>query len=90
MKFVHIADMHFDKPFTVLESKGLTEQRRLEQRNAFNKMIDYISMVNFINERKTLCNLITYANKIITAVIFVSYPVFLAFLFYYKNDNLLK
>ena len=42
MKFVHIADMHFDKPFTVLESKGLTEQRRLEQRNAFNKMIDYI------------------------------------------------
>ncbi|MEE1003707.1 MAG: hypothetical protein U0L17_08230, partial [Acutalibacteraceae bacterium] len=53
-------------------------------------MIDYLSMVNFINERKTLCNLIKYANKIITAVIFVSYPVFLAFLFYYKNDNLLK
>lgn len=42
MKFVHIADMHFDKPFTILESKGLTEQRRIEQRNAFNKMIDYI------------------------------------------------
>ena len=27
-------------------------------------MIDYLSMVNFINERKTLCNLIKYANKI--------------------------
>ena len=42
MKFIHIADMHFDKPFTVLEKNGLTENRRLEQRNSFNKMINYI------------------------------------------------
>lgn len=42
MKFIHIADMHFDKPFTILEKNGLTEKRRLEQRNSFNKMIEYI------------------------------------------------
>ncbi len=42
MKFVHIADVHFDRPFTVLETKGLAENRRLEQRNAFKKVIDYI------------------------------------------------
>ena len=42
MTFIHIADMHFHKPFTILEKNGLTEKRRLEQRNAFNKMINYI------------------------------------------------
>lgn len=42
MKFVHIADVHFDIPFTVLSKHGLAEQRRLDQRNAFNKMINYI------------------------------------------------
>lgn len=42
MKFVHIADVHFDMPFTVLSKNGLAEQRRLDQRNVFNKMINYI------------------------------------------------
>ena len=42
MKFVHIADMHFDMPFTVLNQNGLAEARRLDQRNAFGKMIAYI------------------------------------------------
>ena len=43
MKFVHVADMHFDAPFTSLNSKkDLSEKRRLEQRNAFRKAIDYI------------------------------------------------
>ena len=42
MKFVHIADMHFDMPFTVLSKNGLSEERRLDQRNIFNKMINYI------------------------------------------------
>lgn len=46
MKFVHIADMHFDMPFTVLSKNGLAEQRRLDQRNAFNKMISYIKENN--------------------------------------------
>ena len=46
MKFIHIADMHFDKPFTVLEKNGLAENRRLEQRNAFHKMIEYIKENN--------------------------------------------
>ena len=42
MKFIHIADMHFDMPFTVLSKNGLAEERRLDQRNIFNKMINYI------------------------------------------------
>lgn len=46
MKFIHIADMHFDKPFTIFEKNGLSESRRLEQRNVFTKMINYIKENN--------------------------------------------
>ena len=42
MKFIHIADVHFDMPFTTLEGRKLSENRRLEQRNAFKKVIEYI------------------------------------------------
>ena len=43
MKFVHIADMHFDAPFTSLNSReNLGDKRRLEQRNVFRKIIDFI------------------------------------------------
>ena len=40
MKFVHIADMHFDMPFTMLSKNDLAEERRLDQRKAFQKMIE--------------------------------------------------
>ena len=47
MRFVHIADMHFDIPFTSLNNKeGLGEKRRIEQRNAFKKVIEYIKEYN--------------------------------------------
>ena len=43
MKFVHIADMHFDSPFTNLSDKeGLGDKMRFEQRRAFKKIIEYI------------------------------------------------
>ena len=43
MKFVHIADMHFDSPFINLADKeNLGEKRRLEQRKIFKKVIEYI------------------------------------------------
>ena len=43
MKFVHIADMHFDAPFTSLSAKeNLGDIRRLEQRKVFKKIIEYI------------------------------------------------
>lgn len=43
MRFVHMADIHFDSPFTVLASKNnLANIRRLEQREAFRKAIEYI------------------------------------------------
>lgn len=43
MKFVHIADMHFDTSFTTLTNKAnLGDVRRLDQRLAFNKVIDFI------------------------------------------------
>ena len=43
MKFIHIADMHFDCPFTNLSDKeNFGEIRRLEQRKAFREIINYI------------------------------------------------
>ena len=43
MKFVHIADMHFDSPFVNLSDKeSLGDLRRLEQRKVFKKIIEYI------------------------------------------------
>ena len=43
MKFVHIADMHFDAPFsTFSEEQGFGKIRRIEQRNIFEKIISYI------------------------------------------------
>ena len=43
MKFVHIADMHFDSPFKNLADKpGLGDMMRMEQRRAFKQIINYI------------------------------------------------
>lgn len=47
MKFVHIADLHLDCPFTSLSEKGdLGNIRRIEQRQALKKVIDYIKQNN--------------------------------------------
>ena len=47
MKFVHIADMHFDSPFVNLSDKeGLGDLKRLEQRKIFKKIIEYIKENN--------------------------------------------
>ncbi len=47
MKFVHIADMHFDSPFVALANKKiLANLRRMEQRKAFKKVIEYIKQNN--------------------------------------------
>jgi len=44
MRFIHMADIHFDSPFTVLTDKrDFGTKRRLEQREAFKKSIEYIS-----------------------------------------------
>lgn len=43
MKFIHIADMHFDSPFINLSDKeNLGDLKRLEQRKVFKKVIEYI------------------------------------------------
>ncbi len=43
MKFVHIADIHFDSPFVNLSDReNLGDIKRLEQRSVFKKVIDYI------------------------------------------------
>jgi len=43
MKFVHIADLHLDMPFTTLSNRtGIGELRRTEQREALKKVIEYI------------------------------------------------
>ncbi len=47
MKFVHIADMHFDSAFVNLSDKDiLGDLRRLEQRKAFKKVIEYVKEEN--------------------------------------------
>ena len=51
MKFVHIADFHFDSPFVNLSDKeGLGEICRLAQRKVLKKIIEYIKE----NEIETL------------------------------------
>lgn len=43
MKFIHIADIHFDSPFVNLtDRESLGDLKRLEQRKVFKKVIDYI------------------------------------------------
>ena len=43
MRFIHMADMHFDSPFTALSSREeLGDLRRLEQRKIFKEIIDKI------------------------------------------------
>ena len=47
MKFVHIADMHFDAPFIALSDQGnLGDKKRMEQRKIFKKIIEYIKEEN--------------------------------------------
>lgn len=47
MKFVHIADMHFDSPFVNLSDRDtFGDLKRLEQRKVFKKVIDYIKENN--------------------------------------------
>ena len=43
MKFIHIADMHFDRPFINLSDReSMGDLKRLEQRKVFKKIIEYI------------------------------------------------
>ena len=46
MKFVHIADMHFDTSFAQISNTELGNSRRLEQRKALKKIIEYIKENN--------------------------------------------
>ena len=41
MTFIHIADMHLDMPFIALQgNKKLIKKKKIEQRFAFQKVID--------------------------------------------------
>lgn len=47
MKFVHLADVHLDMPFTSLKNqKELVKRRRLEQKFVFRKAIDLVKEEN--------------------------------------------
>ena len=47
MKFIHIADVHFDSPFVNLSDRDcFGELKRLEQRRVFKKVIQYIKENN--------------------------------------------
>ena len=67
MKFVHIADMHFDSPFVNLSDKeSLGDLRRLDQRKAFKKVIEYIkeNKIKWYIYKKINVNYILCGNKI--------------------------
>ena len=41
MKFIHMADMHFDSPFTALSNhSNMGNLRRVDQRKALKKIIE--------------------------------------------------
>ena len=43
MKFIHLADMHFDTTFQLLNSKNnIGDIRRLDQREIFSQIIEII------------------------------------------------
>lgn len=42
MKFVHIADLHFDTSFTQINDSNLGTLRRIDQRKVLKKVIEYI------------------------------------------------
>lgn len=45
MRFIHMADIHFDTPFKLLtDKKNFGIERRIEQREAFRSAIEYIKM----------------------------------------------
>ena len=47
MKFVHIADIHFDAPFkTITDRAELGQIRRIEQKEAFKNVIEFIKENN--------------------------------------------
>ena len=47
MRFIHMADVHFDSPFSVLSTReNLSNKRRLAQREVFKKAIEYIKEEN--------------------------------------------
>lgn len=47
MKFVHIADMHFDSPFvTLAQNEKFAQERRLEQRKVMKNIVEYIKEEN--------------------------------------------
>ena len=42
MKYIQAADIHFDMPFTTISARAnLGQQRRIDQREAFKKVIEY-------------------------------------------------
>lgn len=47
MKFIHMADMHFDSPFaTLAQREMLAQERRLEQRKVMKDIVEYIKREN--------------------------------------------
>lgn len=78
MKFVHIADMHFDTSFTTLTNKaGLGDTRRLDQRIVFKKIIDFIKENNipylfiagdFYEHEYIRLSTIEYINNLFTVI----------------------
>lgn len=51
-------------------------------------MINYLKLNEWVRSKKALCTAVKYLNKILTAVIYISYPLFLVVIFYLKEPML--
>ena len=64
MRFIHIADMHFDTPFTFLgEIENLGDLRRIEQREVFKKIIEKLKFASCKTKVDSDVNAFTESEK---------------------------
>lgn len=53
-------------------------------------MIDYIALMNYFENHKNSKKLVLFLNRFITVAIYISYFLFLAIVFSYRSEHLLK
>ena len=53
-------------------------------------MINYSQLVKCVKNKKVLCKTVDYSNKVLTALNYISYPVFLVVAWYSGSQNLIK
>ncbi|MBQ5590567.1 MAG: phosphatase PAP2 family protein [Clostridia bacterium] len=53
-------------------------------------MINYFQLVENIKSKNALCKTVDYTNKILTLLNYIAYPIFIAFVYFLKPENLIQ